>query len=46
MLVLEAPHLFDRPGDLYTGPDGQPWPDNHRRFAALGRVAADLAAAA
>jgi starch synthase len=43
ILVLEAPHLFERPGDPYTSPDGQPWPDNHRRFGALCRVAADLA---
>ena len=43
VLVLEAPHLFDSPGDPYTGPDGWDRTDNHRRFGALCRVAADLA---
>jgi starch synthase len=42
LLVLEAPHLYARPGNPYTGPDGQDWPDNAQRFAALGRAAADL----
>ena len=42
-MPLEAPHLFDRPGAPYAGPTAQPWPNNHRRFAALCRVAADLA---
>ena len=40
---LDAPHLFDRPGGPYLGPDGRDWPDNHRRFGALSRAAADLA---
>ncbi|HYZ32477.1 MAG TPA: glycogen synthase GlgA [Crenalkalicoccus sp.] len=40
LLVLEAPHLFDRPGNPYQAPDGTPWPDNDLRFAALGRAAA------
>lgn len=39
LLVLDAPHLYDRPGDLYRGPDGRDWPDNDLRFAALGWVA-------
>ena len=34
--VLDAPQLYDRPGGPYGGPDGRDWPDNHRRFAALG----------
>ena len=42
LFILDAPHLYDRPGNPYTGPDGQDWPDNARRFAALGRVGADL----
>lgn len=41
LLALDAPHLFDRPGNPYLGPDGKDWPDNARRFAALSRVAAD-----
>ena len=35
LIVLDAPHLYDRPGDPYVGPDGTDWPDNWRRFAAL-----------
>ncbi len=45
LLVLDAPHLFDRPGGLYGG-NGADWPDNWRRFAALARVAADMATVA
>jgi starch synthase len=41
--VLDAPWLFDRPGNPYLGPNGLEWPDNHRRFAALGWAAAHLA---
>ncbi|MGE0006252.1 MAG: glycogen synthase GlgA [Parvibaculaceae bacterium] len=41
LLVVDAPHLFDRPGNPYLGPDGKDWPDNWRRFAALARAAAD-----
>jgi len=43
MFVLDAPHLFDRPGNPYVAPDGKPWADNEKRFAALARVAATLA---
>jgi len=42
LFVLEAPHLFGRGGNPYTAPSGEPWPDNARRFAALGRMGADL----
>lgn len=42
VLVLDAPHLFDRPGNPYLGPDGKDWPDNGRRFAALSRAASDI----
>lgn len=44
LLVLDAPHLYDRPGSIYLGPDGQDWPDNPERFAALSWVAARMAA--
>lgn len=40
LLVLDAPHLYDRPGNPYTGPDGRDWPDNFERFAALACAAA------
>ena len=42
VLVLDAPHLFDRPGNPYLGPDGKDWPDNGKRFAALSRAASDI----
>ena len=43
MLILDAPHLFARQGNPYLGPDGRDWPDNPVRFAALSRMAADIA---
>ena len=43
VLALDAPHLFDRPGNPYLGPDGKDWPDNHLRFGALCRAAARIA---
>ncbi len=42
VIVLDAPHLFDRPGNPYLGPDGKDWPDNGKRFAALSRAASDI----
>ncbi|GCL61591.1 glycogen synthase GlgA [Pseudaquabacterium pictum] len=42
--VVDAPHLYRRPGGPYQAADGQEWPDNLRRFALLGWVAAHLAA--
>ena len=42
LLVLDAPHLFDRAGGPYGGPDGD-WPDNPERFAALSWAAAAVA---
>ena len=46
LLLLDAPHLFDRPGNPYAGPDGEDWPDNDLRYAALGRAAAKIAGGA
>ncbi|WP_181704129.1 glycogen synthase GlgA [Chthonobacter albigriseus] len=43
VLALDAPHLYDRPGNPYLGPDGRDWPDNARRFAALGAIGAAVA---
>jgi starch synthase len=43
LFVLDAPHLFARPGNPYVGPDGRDWPDNPFRFAALCLIAARLA---
>ena len=42
LLVLDAPHLFARPGNPYVMPDGKDWPDNGVRFAALSRMAAEI----
>jgi starch synthase len=44
VLALDAPHLYDRDGGPYAGPDGRDWPDNPERFAALARAAARVAA--
>ncbi len=43
LILLDAPGLFARDGGPYSDPQGTDWPDNWRRFAALGRAAADLA---
>jgi starch synthase len=40
VLVLDAPHLYGRPGNPYLDPQGRDWPDNAQRFAALAQVAA------
>lgn len=40
--IIDAPYLYRRDGSPYHGPDGQAWPDNLQRFAALGCVAAHL----
>jgi starch synthase len=42
LFVLDAPHLFARPGNPYLAPDGADWPDNAIRYAALGRAAAEI----
>lgn len=44
ILVIDAPHLYDRPGGPYLDPNGADWPDNPERFAALGWMAARVAA--
>lgn len=41
--LLEAPMLFARPGNPYTGPDGADWADNGLRFGAFAWAAAALA---
>ena len=46
LLVLDAPHLFERPGGPYGDATGSDFPDNWRRFAALSQVGADIAAGA
>ncbi|GGD99698.1 glycogen synthase [Aureimonas endophytica] len=46
LLLLDAPHLFDRPGGPYITETGQDHPDNWARFAALGKAAALVAGGA
>jgi starch synthase len=42
LLVIDAPHLYDRPGNPYLQANGQEWADNGLRFAALAKVAAEI----
>jgi starch synthase len=42
LIVLDAPAYFERGGSPYADPGGKDWADNWRRFAALGRAAADV----
>ncbi len=42
LFVLDAPHLYARPGGPYADAGGRDWPDNGQRFAALARTAASL----
>ena len=39
LLVLDCPVLFAREGGPYADASARDWPDNWRRFAALGRAA-------
>ncbi len=42
VMLLDAPHLYDREGGPYAGPAGD-WADNAERFAALSWVGARMA---
>jgi starch synthase len=42
--VIQSGGFYDRAGGPYADVAGQPYGDNHRRFALLGWVAAELAA--
>lgn len=42
LYLLDAPHLFDRAGGPYNGPEGD-FADNPQRFAALSWMAAKIA---
>jgi starch synthase len=44
VLLLDAPHLYDRDGGPYSGPGGD-FPDNALRFAALGWAGSEIARA-
>ena len=43
IIVLDAPHLFDRAGGPYAGLDGRDFGDNAIRFAALSAAGAAIA---
>lgn len=43
MLILDAPDHYDRPGAIYLGANGEDYPDNPERYAALAWAAAALA---
>jgi phosphoglucomutase len=43
VLLLQAPHLYDRDGGPYLDTFGRDWPDNDMRFAALSLVGAQIA---
>ena len=43
LYILDAPHLYDRPGTPYLDDEGYDYWDNPERFAALSWVAADIA---
>lgn len=43
LLVIDAPHLYDRDGGIYVDAAGHDWPDNPERFATLSFVAAVIA---
>ena len=42
LFVIEAPHLYDRVGGPYVDHDGNDWPDNAFRFAALAQIGARI----
>ena len=42
--VVDAPYLYDRPGNPYLDNAGNEWADNLQRFALLSWVAAHIAA--
>ena len=43
LLILDAPHLYDREGGIYGDAAGHDWPDNPERFAALSYIGALIA---
>jgi starch synthase len=44
LLVVDAPHLYARPGNPYLDADRREWSDNGVRFAGLGAAAAAVGA--
>lgn len=44
LLLLEAPHLFERAGHIYLDQSGKDWSDTHLRYGALSYVGARIGA--
>ena len=42
LLLIDAPHLYDRPGQIYLNENGVDWADNHLRFGLLSWVGAEI----
>lgn len=42
LLLIDAPHLYDRPGQIYLNENGVDWSDNHLRFGLLGWLGAEI----
>lgn len=43
LYLVDAPEMFDRPGNPYVDTNGNDWPDNPQRFALFSRVVAEIA---
>lgn len=43
LLLLDAPHLYERGAGIYLDESGKDWADNAQRFAALSEAAARVA---
>ncbi len=43
LYLVDAPELFERPGNPYVAADGHDWPDNPERFALFCRAIAAIA---
>ena len=42
LYLIDAPTLFDRPGNPYHSPDGKDWPDNAERYALFARAVSQM----
>ena len=42
LLLIDAPHLYDRPGQIYLDESGADWADNHLRFGLLSWLGAEI----
>jgi starch synthase len=42
LLLIDAPHLYDRPGQIYLNESGLDWVDNHLRFGLLSWLGAEI----